>query len=181
MPEDFRTFYADPGEDFGWCIGRDTKLLAGGTGKMWTVADDLWYALNNPDDTLCELNSVAVCREGVDPAENIGPIGRIVCEDFCIYPWKVKELKWDRVRTARVIGALTFMARQMNIPFVLQGANIKAAAQSTGVEEYYWRPLKENRHQNDALQHWAFFTNTELMGLKMPVPGETDQDAYEVH
>ncbi len=181
MPEDFRTFYADPGEDFGWSMGRDVKLLGGSTDKMWAVADDLWYALNNPYDTSCPMNSAEVCREGVDPDENTGPIGRIVCEDFRIYPWKVKELKWDRVRTARVIGALTFMARQMNIPFVLQGANIKAAAQSAGVEELYVRPLHENRHQNDSAQHFSFFTNTELRGLKLDAPDQTNPENYEVH
>lgn len=170
--ETYRTLYCDPGEDFGWCIGRDTKLLAAGTEKMWTMADDVWAALNDPDNEDLALNGDDFVRKGCE-GENVGPIGRIVCEDFRIYPWAAKQLSWDRVRTARVIGALTFMARLHSIPFVLQPAAIKKAAQSAGAEELYYRPLKENRHQNDAIQHFVFFTQTNLMGLHLPVPDQT--------
>jgi hypothetical protein len=48
---------------------------------------------------------------------------------------------------------------------VLQPAAIKKQAQAAGAEELYWRPLRENRHQNDAVQHFVFYTQTELMGL----------------
>lgn len=170
-PEPFRTLYCDPGEDFGWCIGRDTKLLAAGTEKMWHMADAVWEVLDgDPSDPSAFLNLAEWVRDGVDPAENAGPIGRIVCEDFRIYPWKSRDLAWDRVRTARVIGALTFMARVKGIPFVLQGANIKDAAQAAGAEELYYRPLRENRHQNDAIQHFVFYTNVELLEIPLPIP-----------
>lgn len=176
MPETFRTFYADPGEDFGWCLGRDCKLLAGGTHKMWDVPDALWDTLNGGTSF---LDGDQYARDGVTAEENTGPIGRIVCEDFRIYPWKVNELKYDRVRTARVIGALTFIARQKQIPLILQGANIKKAAVAAGAEELYWRPLHENRHANDACQHFVFFTNVELKKLPLPVPDSVSQESYE--
>jgi hypothetical protein len=176
-PETFRTLYCDPGEDFGWCIGRDTKLLARGTTKMWEMADDIWDALNNPYNGENKLNSVEVCREGVDPSENQGPIERVVCEDFRIYPWKAKELAWDRVRTARVIGAITFMCREKGIPLVLQPAAIKEAAVAAGAEELFDRPLHENRHQNDAAMHFVFFTNVELLEVPLPVPAVNKEEA----
>lgn len=142
---------------------------------MWTVADEAWAALNHPDDSSLILNDHDNARKGVATDECVGPIGRIVCEDFRIYPWAMKSLAWDRVRTARVIGALTFMARVMEIPFVLQPAAIKKAAVAAGAEELYYRPLRENRHQNDAIQHYVFFTNVELMGVSLPTGTETDQ------
>lgn len=180
MSEDIRTLYCDPGEDFGWCIGRHTKLLGAGTEKMWPMADEVWAALNNPSDPSASiLNGDTFTREGIAEDENLGPIGRIVCEDFRIYPWKIKDLKFDRVRTARVIGALTFMARVMDIPLVLQGANIKAAAQAAGAEELYYRPLRENRHQNDAIQHFVFFTNVELLGLPLPIPAPDETNTED--
>ena len=171
-PEKFRTLYLDPGEDFGWCIGRDTKLLAAHTEKMWTVADGIWHVLNNPNDPDSYINQAVLCRDGVDPKENLGEVGRIVCEDWRLYPDKLKSLAWDQCRTARVIGAVTFMCRQKGIPFVLQGAKIKKAAQAAGAEELYYRPLHENRHQNDAIQHATFFMATELLMLPLNGPEE---------
>ena len=177
--EDFRTLYCDPGEDFGWCLGKGMKLLAGGTEKMWPFADEIWMALNGPEEGSI-IDSDEYLRRGIDPDENTGPIGRIVCEDFRIYPWKAKSLGWDRVRTARVIGAITFMCRLKGIPLVFQPAAIKRSAQAAGAEELYWHPLRENRHQNDAVQHFVFFTYTELLGNRVDVvpemADETDVD-----
>ncbi len=170
--EQFRTLYCDPGEDFGWCQGVGLQLISGGTEKMWVMADNVWAALNDPLDQSNDLNSPDFLRDGVDPELLKLPIGRIVYENFRIYPWKAKELAWDEVRTARVIGAIIFMARLLDIPIHKQGANIKAAAQAAGAEELYWRPLRENRHQNDAIQHFVFWTNVELMGVNLPVPAD---------
>jgi hypothetical protein len=174
-PEKFRTLYLDPGEDFGWCVGRDTKLLAAGTEKMWQTADEIWFAMNNPDDPSGMFNDPDYARSNVTADEMLGEIGRVVCEDFRIYPWKAKALGYDQVRTARVIGAVTFMCRQLQIPFVLQGANIKKTAKLAGAEELYYRPVEENRHQNDAIQHFVFFTNVELMQVPLPIPAGYDE------
>lgn len=168
MTEDFLTLYCDPGEDFGWCVGCGTVLIAAGTTKMWSMADDAWCALEDgPSGT--HLFNDANIRGGVviSDYEHM-QINRVVCEDFRIYPWAAKQLAWDRVRTARVIGALTFMCRLRDIPFILQPASIKPAAVAAGAEELYYRPLHENRHQNDAIQHFVFYTNAELLGLPLP-------------
>lgn len=166
MTEDFRTLYVDPGEDAGWCLGRDTKLLAAGTEKMWIFADNVWDALNRDLGTILDPGDTPFVREG-EAEFNTGPIGRIVCEDFRIYPWEAKNLAWDQVRTARLIGALTFMARIHEIPFVLQGAKIKERAVAGGAEELFYRPLVENRHQNDAIMHFVYYTQTELLSNEL--------------
>lgn len=178
MPEDFRTLYVDPGEDTGWCVGREFKLLAAGTEKMWPFADDVWLAFQEPDVLNAGvLNNPGYNRNEVAADENLGPIGRIVCEDFRIYPDKARALAWDPVRTARLIGALTFIARLHSIPIIFQPASIKKAAQAAGAEELYYRPLHENRHQNDAIQHFVFYTNTALRGIKINVPNQGVQEA----
>lgn len=178
VQEDFRTVYCDPGEDFGWCVGRGTRLLSAGTEKMWATAHELWAALNNSDDPSLMFNSMSYARIGVEEDEMRAPINRVVCEDFRIYPWVARQggLDYDPVRTARVIGAITFMCQQLHIPFITQGANIKAAAQAAGAEELYYRPLHENRHQNDAIQHFVFYTNVKLLGIPLPVPDSITEE-----
>lgn len=188
--EDFLTLYMDPGEDFGWCLGHGLKLVAAGTHKMWHFADLVWDKLLMPtggvpgfeDGTVAEpnpLSSDTHIRSGVDPLVMQLPIGRFVCEDWRLYPWALSDLKFDQCRTARVIGAMTFMARVHSIPMTLQGANIKKAAQAAGAEELYYKPQRENRHQNDAIQHFVFFTNVELLGLPLPVPESVTQENFE--
>lgn len=178
LVEGFLTFYADPGEDFGWAIGCGTTLVSAGTTKMWTTADMLWDALESGDAR--EFLDDVYLRDDLPESPSYYrdlPIKRIVCEDFRIYPWAAKSLAWDRVRTARVIGSLTQAGRRFDIPFILQPAAIKAAAQAAGAEELYYRPLHENRHQNDAIQHFVFYTSVELLGLSLPIPEVSEATA----
>ncbi len=93
----------------------------------------------------------------MDPALNTLPIKRIVCEDFRIYPWVATKggLNWDPMRTPRVIGALTLMSRIKGLELIFQPAAIKEQARALGAEEMYDKPLRENRHSNDAIQHWS--------------------------
>lgn len=182
ITEDFRTLYCDPGEDFGWCLGRGTTLLAAGTEKMWTFADEVWDSVfDHSISYLCQPDVGGLIRPEAAEAEASHPpaqnrVGRIVCENFRIYPWAARQLAWNEVRTARVIGALTMICRRADpaIQFITQPAAIKAAAQAAGAEELYYHPLHENRHQNDAIQHYVYFTCTELLGLKLPVPAQNE-------
>lgn len=163
LPDEL-TLFVDPGEDTGWCIARGPLLLGASTTKLWSFGDDVWAALAAQKDP--ELYTAY--SELLDPEaawvldgreEHVGlPIKRIVCEDWKLYPWKVKSLGWDQCRTARLIGSLTQASRFFGLEFVLQGAAIKDEAQRCGAEEFYYRPLHENRHQNDAIQHYAYYT-----------------------
>jgi len=172
MREDFNTLYVDPGEDTGWVIGNGTKLLSGGTEKMWLFCDEVWEAVQgNP----AALNYIGFSREGVTEDELAKPIQRIVCEDWRIYPWLAKDLSWDQCRTARLIGALTFIARVRGFPFILQGAAIKERAVAGGAEELYARPLHENRHMNDAVQHFFWYIQTELVSQPLLDTAESVQ------
>lgn len=179
--EEFRTLYVDPGEDTGWCVARGFKLLSAGTEKMWPFADEVWAELNRKRNIghASAISDPSFARSGITVEDlQLGDIRRIVCEDFRIYPWKAKDLAWDRVRTARLIGALTFMARLKGIPFVLQPAAVKPYAVAAGAEEFYYKPLHENRHQNDAIQHYVFYINTEMRGNKVVIPDGDDKPAH---
>jgi hypothetical protein len=173
-PEDFLTLYVDPGETTGWALGYDVKLLGGDQMPMWDFADEVWEAT---EDTPAEsiLGDPGYLRDGVDETVIDLQIKRIVCEDFRLYPHVMRTgaLDWNPVRTARLIGALTFIARVRNIAFITQPASIKAAAKAAGAEELYVIPQRDNRHHNDAIQHFVYFTNTALMGMKMPARDET--------
>lgn len=177
IEEDFRTLYLDPGDDTGWCLGRGTVLLAGGTEKMWPCWDDAWAALNDQEGPYFDPSYGL--RDGVDPDLNTGPIGRIVIEDFRLYAWKAKALQFDPLRTPKIVGAYRAIARIHGIPFVAQPAAIKERAQAGGAEELYWTPLHENRHQNDAAQHFFFYTQTELRGVKLPALTTEQKNSFE--
>lgn len=173
ITEDFLTLYLDPGETTGWALGQGMRLLGGDQHPMWELADEVWEALKaTPADTY--LGDPGYLRDGIDAAVLELPILRIVCEDFRLYPWVLATgaLDWDPVRTARVIGAYTFMCRVFDIPFITQPASIKAAAKAAGAEELYAVPQHDNRHHNDAIQHYVFFTQTELRGVSMPARDE---------
>lgn len=76
-----------------------------------------------------------------------------------LYPWAMEAgaLNYDKCRTARAIGALEYICRASGTPYTLQGASIKDTAQAAGVEDLYLQPRHENRHANDAMQHFVFF------------------------
>lgn len=175
MTEDFLTLYVDPGETTGWALGRGLRLLGGDQRPMWDFADDVWEALQEGSpDAGGYLGDPGYLRDDAEPSDLTLPIGRMVVEDFRLYPHVMRTgaLDWNPVRTARLIGALTFMARVHCIPFVTQPASIKSAARAAGAEELYVVPMHENRHHNDSIQHFVFFTATELMGIKMPARDE---------
>lgn len=169
QPEQFRTIYCDPGEDFGWATGHDLTLLTRGTTKMWSAIDDIEDLVSNPSNPENMMNAAECARAGVSIEKYLKlPIGRIVTEDWRLYPWELKNMQWDPCRTARGIGAMEHIARRYGIPIVHQGADIKEGAQAAGAEELYDVPLTENRHQNDAIQHFVFWTTSELLGLSLP-------------
>lgn len=133
----------DPGEDTGWALWNDDELVEAGTSKLWEFIDRLDAA----------IGGITVVRDG----DTWQSIDRVVCEDWALYPWKLKEMGWNKCRTARGIGAVELLCRQANIELVLQPAKIKESAQAGGARNLYLRPLHENRHANDAIQHGFFF------------------------
>jgi hypothetical protein len=142
----------DPGESFGYCGGVDNELQFAGSVDMWEFVHALGRAAGvTPDWAASSGDEVLGYRlEGTQ---------QVVIEDWALYPWALANhaLDWDKCRTARAIGAVEYICRTSGIPYVLQGAKIKDTAQAAGVEELYLTPRHENRHANDAMQHYVFF------------------------
>lgn len=189
IDEPFRTLYVDPGEMTGWCIGKGSKLLGAGQTPMWEFIDDVWDAVFSEPvprpDPMCPPPELGVgpriwLREGVSSDDNVGRIGRIVCEDWKLYPDKLKALAWDQCRTARALGALKLIARKNECEYVLQPAAIKKRAMDGGAREFFYRPEHDNRHMNDAIMHYFFYYQTEMMGVYYSgldtLPGKPEHD-----
>lgn len=179
ITEDFRTLYLDPGDNTGWCIGKGTLLLGAGTELMWPCWQDAWDALNEDVGIFGSGDDGDWLRDGITPEDNTGPIGRIVLEDFRLYEWKATALAFDPLRTPKIIGAYRAIARIKDVSFVAQPAKIKERAVLGGAEELYYHPLKENRHQNDAIQHFFYYTQTELRGVNLGDGSSEAKDSFE--
>lgn len=179
IEEAFRTLYLDPGDNTGWALGKGDRLLGAGTELMWPCWQDAWDALNEDIGIFAEGARGDWLRSGVSEEDNTGPIGRIVLEDFRLYEWKAADLAFDPLRTPKIIGAYRAIARIKGIQFVAQPAKIKERAVAGGAEEFYYTPLQENRHQNDAIQHFFFYTQTALRGIKLPKLMDEAKDSFE--
>lgn len=159
----------DPGEDTGLSVWEEATLIYGETLKMGVVDMMLHYVLIEPR----KLDKWLEMYPETEPfvAQIRGrEIERFVIEDWRLYPWVMytpdgrasHALDFDQCRTARLIGAITHVARIKHIPVYLQGADIKETAVAAGAEQLYYKPLHENRHQNDAIQHGVFYNVIEL-------------------
>jgi hypothetical protein len=141
----------DPGEHTGWSTWEDKTLLDAGTLELDEFVPSVAAALGVPTGGRPDAHTVEAL-EGVE---------LVVIEDWALYPWKLQSLAWDKCRTARGIGALEFVCKAAGIPYVLQPASIKDAAKAAGAEDLFYRPLHENRHQNDAIMHGVHFTHSK--------------------
>jgi hypothetical protein len=146
---------------------------------MWDFAQSVFVAVFRPE----EADLI-----GDWLAKKLTGITRIVAEDWRLYPWVVREgsLDWDQCRTARLIGALTLIAQQGALEFVLQGAKIKERAEAAGAENFFLSPRDENRHANDAIRHGVYWLAVkqgaaavnEIDYGKVLLPGEQPPDEW---
>lgn len=139
-----RWLTVDPGETTGWALWEDDRLVVAGQTPLWEFLDELWRGQGLHTDH----------RDAEGPFAHIG---RIVCEDWALYPWAAKALSWDKCRTARGIGAIELICRQGFPELILQPAKIKEAAVAGGAEDLFLSPRHENRHANDAIMHGVYY------------------------
>lgn len=137
----------DPGESFGYAVGTDNVLEHAGTTEMWRFAHALGGVLLGRKDSTPDAELF----------ERLTGVEYVVIEDWALYPWELQNLAWNQCRTARVIGAVEYICTAAGVPYRLQPAKIKETAQAAGVEDLYLSPRHENRHANDALQHYVYF------------------------
>lgn len=149
-----KVLFVDPGESTGWSITEDSVIIAAGTHELDEFVDAVGWALGTRPE-----HSPPPVVDG-ELFGNLGGVGHVVMEDWKLYPDGKGGLvlpPWDSCLTARGIGALTYIARASGTPYTLQGAKIKPTAVAGGAEELFYRPLHENRHQNDSLMHAVYW------------------------
>lgn len=137
-----RWLTVDPGEETGLSIWEDDKLVEAQQMPLWEFID--WLG----------------ATQGLVPGAGPGPEGMfnlVVCEDWALYPWMTEKLAWDKCRTARGIGAVTFICRHTGTDLVFQPAAIKDGAVGAGAEVHFLRPRHPNRHANDAIMHGVYY------------------------
>ena len=169
MPDKGRMLAVDPGENTGFSIWKDDRLLGGGQIPLWQFAHDLKNALEHDVGPL-EQGESEILAAGVSPDDNVGKIDVIVCEKFALYPDKAKSLYWDEFRTVQLIGAITLLAQDHDILLHKQPALIKSRAMAGGAGELFIKPLHENRHQNDSIMHGWFYRQVEVKGINLKLP-----------
>jgi hypothetical protein len=100
--------------------------------------------------------------------QGIDELDALIVEEFRLYPWLAREQGYSAFRTVEQIGVLKYIARQANVPLVLQGANVKKMALL--IARGHGFPLKKlqggredfvanNQHKRDAIAHgvwWAY-------------------------
>lgn len=145
-----RMLCVDPGENTGFSVWEDGKLIDAGQEAMWHFSDAVWAGLEGTIDN----EDTAWISELLHPG-----VSQFVVEDWRLYPKEIRSgaMDWDQCRTARLIGSLTHMARVNGIEFLLQPALIKERAEASGAEALFYRPLHENRHMNDSIRHGVYF------------------------
>lgn len=158
-----RVLCVDPGEESGWSVWKDGKLIGGGQTKLGTFKHDVWDAVFDNVGPLAE-GEEDLLHAGVTADENTGPFDLFVIEKFALYPWVAKSgaLNFNEFRTVQLIGALVLIAERAGITVEKQAAQIKERAMAGGAAEQFVRPLKENRHQNDSIMHGFFYYQVTL-------------------
>lgn len=154
----------DPGEDTGLSIWEDDRLILGYTLKMDVVGLMMFHLLCAPRRLNRFLRDYPEAEEFVNELRDY-EIERVVCEDWRLYPHIMytpdgrasHALDWDQCRTARLIGKIELACALSSTLLHLQPAKIKETAINAGAEQLFYKPLHENRHQNDSIMHGAFW------------------------
>ncbi len=149
------TLSIDPGETVGWAAWLDRDKVNGGQTPWHDFLMDL--ALELGVDGAQRWPAARMDPFGFEVADDFG---RLIVEDFVLYPEGVGDgppPPWDNLITARVVGAIQVLADLADVEVVYQGADIKDAGRAAAGDEILARPLHENRHQNDATYHGAYY------------------------
>lgn len=153
----------DPGESTGWAtFTKDTPLNEVPGIEAGTV--DLWEFIRAFAAAVGVMCTWAPTQHDPELAHYFHGVDHVAIEDWALYPWELQNLGWDKCRTARGIGAIQFICECAAVPYTLQPASIKDAAEGLGAEESFYRPLHENRHQNDAIRHGVYWLATHPQG-----------------
>lgn len=131
-PPPERLLALDPGETMGWALFKDGMLYDRGQ----------VLARNAPEKAAYKI------LQSKKPTE-------VVCEDYRIYSWKVKDHAFDSLFTPKLIGMIQQECFRREIPIHLQMA-VEAKSFVTDDKLKAWGMFPEGRklrHSADAMRH----------------------------
>ena len=122
----------DPGETTGWCrVDTTAGTLEGGSFPLWEELHLMQFYLADA----------------------------IVVERFMLYPWMLKRLRWNKLQTVEVIGAIKYVAGYSEIagcaPITMQNASVAKRIKLAKKPEGF------DRHALDAFRHALAFLKRE--------------------
>lgn len=115
-------------------------------------------------DYYAEEHSAAEIR----PAELIRTLEQevldtVICEEFRLYPWKMKEQGFSQFKTIELIGVIKHICTKRHIDLIEQPANIKKPTDgilTTLSKNAVFPSHRHGGHARDAELHgWYYFRN----------------------
>lgn len=80
----------------------------------------------------------------------------VVVEEFVLYPNKARHLSWNDMYASQVIGVIKYICEVLDIPVVMQQANVKKFVDYSKCEA-------KNDHEKDAYAHtWFYIKKNKL-------------------
>lgn len=81
----------------------------------------------------------------------------VVCEDYKVYGWKTQQHSWSSLHTPKLIGTISSLCADSNIPLRMQMAQ-QVKYFCTDEKLRYWGVYNSgNRHANDAVRHAVYY------------------------
>lgn len=122
----------DPGETTGWALFRNGRLTGSGQFKV-TDLKLFEQLITKFDPTL------------------------IICENYRVYPWLLKQHSWSEIPTVRYIGIIQYIADVRGTPVRMQMAQM-AKVYCTNNKLKRWGLLQvDKKHANDAIRHGCYY------------------------
>lgn len=124
----------------------------------------------NSDDSICDLGQLETksviqgyeaIRAELLTLPKLPDV--IVCEDYKVYSWKSDDHKWNSLHTPQLIGAITVLAHQLQIPLVFQMAIQAKGFCTDQLLEQWGVYVKGQKHARDAQRHALFY---KMLGSK---------------
>jgi len=99
----------------------------------------------------------------------------VVCEDYRVYAWKIRQHAWSSLHTPRLIGAIELVCHVGGILLVKQSAQV-AKTFCTDEKLDQWGVNSDRRHSRDAIRHACYYL---LFGKEKPNESQTHSGQVE--
>lgn len=89
----------------------------------------------------------------------------VVVEAFRLYPWQAKNLSWNEMPAAQVIGVVKLWCTEHNAEYVEQPASARKGIPKEWLRKAgFWAPTKGLPHARDAARHLLYYCAAKHVG-----------------